>query len=90
MITMKKIIWIYLIIINILTFLIFGIDKHKAKKDRRRISEKTLLSFSVLGGCFLEFIGMYFFHHKTKKFKFYFINILAIITYTYLIAKYLI
>ena len=61
-----QIVIIYLIIINILGFLVMGLDKHKAKKGDRRIPENTLFGFTILGGI----IGMYVFHHKTKKMKF--------------------
>ena len=61
---------IYLIIINILGFLIMGLDKHKAKMAERRIPENTLFTFTVLGGGVGTIAGMYVFHHKTKKMKF--------------------
>ena len=58
---------IYLVVINILGFLIMGLDKHKAKMADRRIPENTLFMFAVLGGGVGTIAGMYFFHHKTKK-----------------------
>ena len=61
---------IYLIVINILGFLIMGLDKHKAKMAERRIPENTLFTFTVLGGGIGTIAGMYVFHHKTKKMKF--------------------
>ena len=61
---------IYLILINILGFLIMGLDKHKAKMAERRIPENTLFTFTVLGGGVDTIAGMYVFHHKTKKMKF--------------------
>lgn len=60
----------YLVIINVLAFLICYIDKRKAIKNKRRISERTLLFISLIGGCFGFLFGMYLFHHKTKKPKF--------------------
>ena len=68
--TFKQIFIIYLIIINILGFLIMGLDKHKAKMGDRRIPENTLFTFTVLGGGVGTIAGMYVFHHKTKKMKF--------------------
>ena len=62
---------IYLIIINIIGFIICFIDKHQAKRKKYRIPEKILLLISIIGGCFGFFIGMILFHHKTKKIKFY-------------------
>ena len=68
--TFTQIFIIYLIIINILGFLIMGLDKHKAKMGDRRIPENTLFTFTVLGGGVGTIAGMYVFHHKTKKMKF--------------------
>ena len=45
-----KIVIVYLIIINVLTFLLYGIDKWKAKADQWRVSEKTLLLTALIGG----------------------------------------
>lgn len=61
----------YLIIINLICFIICFIDKYKAKKNKYRIPEIVLLLISFIGGCFGFFIGMILFHHKTKKIKFY-------------------
>ena len=58
---------IYLIIINIITFIIFGLDKYYAIKGRFRISEATLFCLCIIGGSFLGYIGMKVFRHKTKK-----------------------
>lgn len=61
----------YLIIINLITFIIFGIDKYKAIKDQWRIKESTLLGLSFIGGALGGMLGMYVFRHKTKKFYFF-------------------
>ena len=62
----------YLLAINAVTFIIYGIDKYKAKKAKWRISEATLLLLAVLGGSIGAWMGMKVWHHKTmhKKFKF--------------------
>lgn len=60
----------YLIIINILSFVLYGIDKLKAIKKKERISEKTLILIGILGGSIGSIIGMNIFRHKTKKLKF--------------------
>ncbi|MBE5924725.1 MAG: DUF1294 domain-containing protein [Lachnospiraceae bacterium] len=60
----------YLFVINIITFALFGIDKSKAKRNKWRIPESTLLLFVFLGGEIGGFLGMKVFHHKTKKNKF--------------------
>ena len=61
---------IYLVIVNIGTFILYGADKKKAEKDKYRIPESSLLFYSVIGGAFGAFLGMRIFHHKTKKKKF--------------------
>lgn len=60
----------YLIIINILSFVLYGIDKLKAIKRKERISERTLILIGILGGSIGSIIGMNLFRHKTKKLKF--------------------
>lgn len=58
-----------MLIINTFTFTLFGVDKLKAKRREWRISEATLL-FSCLPGGIGGLLGMFFFHHKTRKWKF--------------------
>lgn len=60
----------YLMIINILAFVLYGIDKRKAKKKRFRIPERTLLWMARIGGGIGSWIGIMLFHHKTKHTKF--------------------
>ena len=67
--TMQNII-IYLIIINIIGFLVIYIDKQKAKKGKWRIPEKTIFIITVLGGGIGTISGMYAFRHKTQKLHF--------------------
>lgn len=57
----------YYLFINILSFILFGIDKRLAVKHKWRISEKTLLFSFILGGFIGGGIGMSIWHHKTKK-----------------------
>ena len=61
---------IYLIGITILTFLVFGIDKWKARSGKWRIPEATLIWMSIAGGSIGALLGMYLFRHKTQKRKF--------------------
>ena len=62
----------YLLAINAIAFIVYGIDKYKAKKAKWRISEATLLLLAVLGGSIGAWMGMKVWHHKTmhKKFKY--------------------
>lgn len=64
--------FIYIIVINVVSFIMFGADKLKAKKGHWRISEKSLLTSAVLGGSVGAMAGMKVFHHKTKHRKFVF------------------
>ena len=67
-----QLIIIYLIAINVITFLVYGIDKWEAKRSKWRIPEATLLGLAVIGGSIGAWLGMKVWHHKTmhKKFKF--------------------
>lgn len=60
----------YLIGINVLTFLLYGIDKWRAQRDRWRIPEDTLIWLVIVGGSIGALLGMYLFRHKTKHRKF--------------------
>lgn len=67
-----KYILAYLLIVNLITFITFGIDKRKAIKNKWRIRESVLLTLGALGGCIGGLIAMQCFRHKTQKpvFKF--------------------
>ena len=62
----------YLLVINILAFFCYGLDKLKAKRNARRISERSLLLLAVVGGSLGAWFGMLVWRHKTKHaiFKF--------------------
>ena len=80
----------YLIFINIVTFLVYGIDKWKAKQGSWRISEATLLMLAVIGGTIGALLGMQVWRHKTmhKKFKYGLpLILLAQIALIYLISN---
>ena len=66
-----KIILIYVAALTLITFFIYGIDKWRARKDRWRIPESTLLWMAALGGSIGALLGMKVWHHKTlhKKFR---------------------
>ena len=63
---------IYLAVINVVTFFMYGIDKIKAKRNKWRIRETALLGLAVLGGSVGAWIGMMVWRHKTmhKKFRY--------------------
>ena len=62
----------YLMGINAIAFVIYGIDKLKAKKGKWRIPESTLLLLAIIGGSIGAWFGIKVWHHKTlhKKFKY--------------------
>lgn len=59
-----------LLLLNILSFSLFGIDKQKAIHHSRRIPEKTLFLATALGGSLGSLVGMYVFRHKTRHVSF--------------------
>ena len=63
---------IFLAIINVITFFLFGIDKFKAKRSKWRVSEAFLLGMAAIGGSIGAWLGMMVWHHKTlhKKFRY--------------------
>ena len=65
-----KYILLYLLIINAAAFLLMLIDKLKAKKNRWRIPERTLIGIALLGGSVGAIAGMKLFRHKTQHLKF--------------------
>ena len=61
---------IYLLVINLVTFLTFGADKRRAKRDKWRVRERTLFLLAIIGGSVGALLGMLVFHHKTKHWYF--------------------
>ena len=57
----------YLLAVNVLTVLLFGLDKYKAVKGKFRIPERTLFLLMAVGGGLGSILGMFFFRHKTRK-----------------------
>lgn len=84
-----KYLFYYLIMINVAAWLIYGLDKQKAKRHAWRIPERVLIAFAAAGGSVGALAGMMMFRHKTKKPKFYIgvpvIMIMQIIVIFYLI-----
>ena len=59
------------IILNLISFITYGVDKHKAVKNKWRIPESTLILLALIGGAVGAILGMKVFRHKTKHPKFY-------------------
>ena len=60
----------YLLVVNITSFILYGIDKYKARKGKWRISEARLLVMAAIGGSVGAWAGMKLWHHKTLHKKF--------------------
>ncbi|AWK03642.1 DUF1294 domain-containing protein [Flavobacterium crocinum] len=81
-----KILLLYFLIINSITFLLTGYDKFQTKRHNRRIPESTLFVLAFIGGSVGLLTGMFFFRHKTSKTSFimkflYIILVQAVIIY---------
>lgn len=80
----------YLVIINLVTFFLYGIDKRKAKRSKWRVPESTLIWMAILGGSIGAWLGMKAWHHKTLHAKFrygiplIFITQIAIAAFVYI------
>lgn len=61
---------VYLVGINLITFVVYGIDKVKAKRQRWRVRESTLILLALLGGSVGAALGMKVWRHKTRHRKF--------------------
>ena len=83
-----KYFFLYLLLINAAGFLLMLIDKQKARKNRWRIPESTLMLVAALGGSIGSLAGMYAFRHKTKHLKFT-LGIPAILVLQLLLGGYL-
>ena len=79
--------FIYLILINIVSFILMGWDKYCAIKNKWRIPEKTLLGLSIIGGGIGIYLGMKTFRHKTQKPIFQIIVPITVIIIIYLLLK---
>lgn len=75
----------YLLIVNLLTFFLYGLDKFKAKTKAWRIKESTLLFFIVIGGSLGSLFGMFIFKHKKNKKVFLFVTFLSLLVHTYIL-----
>ena len=75
---MTRYLLLYLALLSLVTFIVYGVDKRRAKRGMWRISERTLLLLSFLGGATGGLVAMQLFRHKTKHWYFYVLNLLFI------------
>ncbi len=76
---MLKYMLIIFAVISLLTFIVYGLDKHAAKQHTWRAPERRLLLFGFAGGAVGALLGMQVFHHKTKKAYFWAVNLLGLV-----------
>lgn len=78
---------IYLIILNLISFISFGVDKYQAIKHKKRISEFHLITLTIFGGSIGTLLGMIIFKHKIRKQKFIITTLLSIIFHIFMYIK---
>lgn len=79
---MRGLYFVWLAAVNVLAFLLYGADKRKAKKNRWRVPERSLLAAAVMGGAYGASAGMAVFRHKTRKPVFRIVTALSVIAWT--------
>ena len=67
---MRMMLIYYLLAVNVLTFIVYGVDKWKARRGHWRVPEATLMGLAALGGSVGAWLAMQLFRHKTQKKKF--------------------
>lgn len=80
-----RVLIIYYLLINVVAFTAYGIDKRKAMRNQWRIPEFTLITLAFIGGFAGAPLGMLIFHHKTRKLKFRLLIPVAVILHIILI-----
>ena len=85
---LKLVLMGYVLVINLISFALMGIDKNKARKKAWRIPEASLFLFALVGGSIGSIAGMYTFRHKTRHW--YFVMGMPLILILQIIAIYMI
>ena len=67
---MKQALYVWIFLMSLITFVAFGVDKKRAVRNQYRISEKALITISLIGGGIGGWLGMRVFHHKTRHWYF--------------------
>lgn len=83
------IIGIYYICVNIIAFILYGLDKKYAREGRWRTPEKTLLGIAMIGGAAGAWIGMQTFRHKTKHMSFRMLVPLFAVVHVWMLVRYM-
>ena len=75
----QKVLLVYFIFINVAAFIVYTFDKYKSRVGARRVSERELHTFSLLGGFLGASLAMGLFHHKVSKISFLLKHIFIIV-----------
>lgn len=67
---MSELLIVYVVAVNAVAFVVYGVDKYKAQKAKWRIRESTLLLLAAIGGSAGAWLGMKIWRHKTRHAKF--------------------
>lgn len=70
---------LYLLAVGLITLILYGEDKRRARRGEWRIPEKVLLGASLLGGAVGGLLAMHLFHHKTRKWYFTAVNVSGVL-----------
>ncbi len=73
-------------IMSVVAFFTYATDKYRAKHNRWRVPEKTLLTLSFLGGAIGGYLAMILFRHKTQKVYFHVVNALSVLIHIAVVA----
>ena len=82
-----EVLWIYLLVINVAAFVMYGMDKKRAVRGQWRIPEKSLLLAAAVGGALGALLGMQIFRHKTRHLKFTVLVPLCLVLWAVLLCK---
>lgn len=82
-----EVLWIYLLVINVAAFVMYGMDKKRAVRGQWRIPEKSLLLAAAVGGALGALLGMQIFRHKTRHLKFTVLVPLCLVLWAVLLWK---
>ncbi len=61
---------LYIAAVNVISFIVMGVDKRRAVKRAFRVPESTLFVLAIIGGSIGSIAGMHLFHHKTRHWYF--------------------
>ncbi|MBR3950415.1 MAG: DUF1294 domain-containing protein [Bacteroidaceae bacterium] len=82
-----QLLWVFLLLVNIASFALYGSDKVRARREDERIPERVLLGVALLGGALGAGLGMWLFRHKTRHWRFVVLVPLFMLLHLYLLCR---